>query len=82
MDSEVPPEARAKEPVEFSFEANSLRVGLTYKINIHAVVQLPATNVMLESKELHQKLEVKSNTELSVFVPNDNASVISGSSAQ
>lgn len=82
MDSELSSEARVKEPVEFSFESKSLRVGQVYKVNVHAVVLVPGSNVMIESKELHQKLEVKSDSELAVFVPNDNASLISGYSAQ
>ena len=82
MDSELSPEARVKEPVEFSFRPNSLQVGQVYKVNIHAVVLAPGTNALVESKELHQKLEVKSDTELAVFVPNDSASLFSGNSAQ
>ena len=36
---------------------------------------------MIESKELHQKIEVKSDKELSVFVHNDNISLDSGKSS-
>ena len=36
---------------------------------------------MIESKELHQKIEAKSDKELSVFVHNDNISLDSGKSS-
>ncbi len=38
MDSEASPESRIKDPVEFSFGPNSLRVGTPYKVNVHALV--------------------------------------------
>ena len=36
---------------------------------------------MIESKELHQKIEAKSDKELSVFVHNDSISLVSGKSS-
>jgi hypothetical protein len=42
----------------------------------------PGTKTMIESKELHQKLVATSTDELGIFIPNDNASVVSGNSAQ
>jgi hypothetical protein len=81
MDSEASSESRSKDPVEFTFRPNSLRIGVPYKVNVHALVSCAVSNTMIESKELHQKIEAKSEEELSVHVQNDNLSLFSGNTA-
>ena len=81
MDSEVCSESRSKDPVEFTFRPNSLRIGVAYKVNVHALVSGSPTSAMIESKELHQKVEAKSELELAVYVHNDNMSLVSGNTA-
>ena len=82
MDSEVSSESRLRDPVELTFVPKSLQVGIPYKVNIYAVVSCPTSKVTIESKELHQKVEAKSDDELAIFVPNDTASLLSGNTAQ
>ena len=68
---------RSKDPIEYTFSSQSLQIGIGYKVNIHALVTT-ASNSLIESKELHQKIEAKSEHELSIYVQNDNMSIFSG----
>ncbi len=73
----LPIHTRSKDTIEYTFSSQSLQLGIGYKVNIHALVTT-ASNNLIESKELHQKIEAKSEKELTIYVPNDNMSIFSG----
>jgi hypothetical protein len=63
-------------PIEFCFGPKSFRIGIPYKINIYsAVFGIGNSNVSIESKELHQKIQAMSEHELTVFTVNENVTI-------
>ena len=52
--------------VHFSFPIQQVQVGISYKVNIFAVAN--SGGLCQESKELHEKFTVKSESEIEVYV--------------
>ena len=50
----------------FSFPAERVQVGTVYKVNVYAFVE--SGNPSSESKELHEKFEITSATDIDVYV--------------
>ena len=56
----------AKDQTFFSFPPERVQVGTVYKVNVYAVVE--SGNLSSESKELHEKFEITSATDIEVYV--------------
>ena len=52
--------------VHFSFPIQQVQVGISYKVNIFAVAN--SGGLSQESKELHEKFTIKSESEIEVYV--------------
>ena len=54
--------------VHFEFPPDRVQVGMAYKVNVYAIAE--CSNMTAESKELHEKVVVKNETELELYEDN------------
>jgi hypothetical protein len=52
--------------IYYSFPADQVQVGVAYTVDVYGVAE--SANLSVESEELHEKIIVKSSTELALYV--------------